>query len=158
MVFPEPVIFVAVEPKTKADQEKLSVALAQLSEEDPTFHVRKDPESGQTILSGMGELHLEILTDRMQREYKVGCNIGRPQVAYRETVTAEVTKEFEFNRETGGKGNFARVKIGLAPRPIGSGFKFENRVAPEAIPAAFIPAVEAVGRPGGDPGGRQVRR
>jgi elongation factor G len=139
--FPEPVVFVAVEPKTKADQEKLAGAMEHLSEEDPTFHVRKDAESGQTIISGMGELHLEILTDRMQREYGVKCNIGRPQVAYRETITQEVTKEFEFCKETGGKGHYAKVEITLSPREIGSGFAFESQVSPEAIPTEYVPAV-----------------
>jgi elongation factor G len=143
MSFPEPVIFVAVEPRTKADQEKLQAALAGLSEEDPTFHVRKDPESGQTILSGMGELHLEVLTDRMQREYGVQCNIGMPQVAYRESVTTEVVREFEFNRETGGKGQYARVKIAVSPREFGSGYAFENRVSEEQVPAEYIAAVDA---------------
>jgi elongation factor G len=142
MSFPEPVIFVAVEPKTKADQEKLKVALHGLSEEDPTFHVRKDPESGQTILSGMGELHLEILTDRMQREYGVRCNIGRPQVAYRETVTQEVTREYEFSKETGGKGQYAKVKITIKPAEFGEGYSFTSSVAEEQIPAPFVPAVD----------------
>ena len=143
MSFPEPVIFVAVEPRTKADQEKLKTALAGLSEEDPTFLVRKAPESGQTILSGMGELHLEVLTDRMQREYGVRCNIGMPQVAYRESVTAEVVREFEFNRETGGKGQYARVKIAVSPREFGSGYAFENRVSAEQVPSEYIAAVDA---------------
>ena len=142
MDFPEPVIFVAIEPKTKADQDKLAGALDGLSEEDPTFHIRKDPDSGQTIIWGMGELHLEILCDRMQREYNVACNVGRPQVAYRETITAAVTKCFEFNKETGGKGNYAKVNVALSPGEYGSGFAFSNRVPPEVIPAAYIPAVE----------------
>jgi len=142
MSFPEPVIFVAVEPKTKADQEKLSEALAHLSGEDPTFHVRKDPESGQTILSGMGELHLEVLTDRMRREFGVQCNIGKPQVAYRETITGKVVRGYEFNKETGGKGNYARVELSLAPREIGAGFAFASQVAEDVIPAGFLPAIE----------------
>ncbi len=142
MTFPEPVIFVAVEPKTKADQDKLNEALAGLSEEDPTFHVRKDPESGQTILSGMGELHLEVLCDRMQREFGVRCNIGKPQVAYRETISREASCDFVFDRETGGKGHFARVRITLTPGTYGSGVTFTSEVSEAAVPAAFLPAVE----------------
>jgi elongation factor G len=142
MKFPAPVIFVAVEPKTKADQDKLGEALSHLSEEDPTFHVRKDPESGQTIISGMGELHLEILCDRMQREWGVKCNIGRPQVAYRETVTQEATHEFEFSKETIGKSHFARVKIAVQPREYGSGISFSNEVDAERLPPAYIPLID----------------
>jgi elongation factor G len=142
MTFPEPVIFVAVEPKTKADQDKMSEALAHLSEEDPTFHVRKDPESGQTIISGMGELHLEILCDRMQREFGAQCNVGRPQVAYRETITRALTKTHEFSKQTVGKKHFARVKIALEPRQFGSGISFGNEVGSDVIPAAFIPGIE----------------
>jgi elongation factor G len=142
MSFPEPVIFVAVEPKTKADQDKLSEALTGLSDEDPTFHVRKDPDSGQTIISGMGELHLEILCDRMQREYGVRCNIGKPQVAYRETITREAVCDFAFDRETGGKGHFARVSLALAPGAYGSGVTFASEVDEATVPAAWLPAVE----------------
>jgi elongation factor G len=142
MRFPEPVIFVAVEPRTKVDQAKLNDALASLSQEDPSFHVRKDPDSGQTILSGMGELHLEILTDRMQREFGVSCNIGRPQVAYRETITHKAEREHEFRRETGGKKHFARVKVAVAPRAYGSGLRFENLVPLESLPAELAAAVE----------------
>ncbi len=142
MVFPEPVIFVAIEPKTKADQDKLADALSGLSWEDPTFHIRKDPDSGQTVIWGMGELHLEILCDRMQREYNVKCNVGQPQVAYREAITQEIVKSFEFNKETGGKGNYAKVAVALAPGEYGSGFTFRNEVSPEIIPDLYIPAVE----------------
>ena len=152
MNFPEPVIFVAVEPKTKADQEKLETALKSLSEEDPTFHVRKDPESGQTILSGMGELHLEVLTDRMQREFGAQCNIGRPQVAYRETITSEVQRAYVFNRHTGGKGQFARVELKVAPAEFGSGYAFVNAASVDQVPPEFVPAVDAGCRQASDTG------
>ncbi len=142
MTFPEPVIFVAVEPRTKADQEKLSAALEQMAGEDPTFRVRRDPESGQTIVSGMGELHLEIITDRMQREFGVRCNVGKPQVAYRETITRAAAADYEYQRQAAGKGHFARVRIELEPGAYGSGFRFESRVGPEQVPAELVPSVE----------------
>ncbi|MDW8060661.1 MAG: elongation factor G [Thermomicrobium sp.] len=141
--FPEPVISVAVEPKTRADQDKLSLALQRLAEEDPTFQVRIDPESGQTIISGMGELHLEVIVDRMQREFKVAANIGRPQVAYKETITRPVRVEGRFVRQTGGRGQYGHVWLELEPLPRGSGFVFEDRIVGGVIPKEFIPAVEA---------------
>jgi elongation factor G len=140
--FPEPVIKVAIEPKTKADQEKMSTALARLAEEDPTFQVQTNEESGQTEISGMGELHLEVLVDRMLREFKVDANVGRPQVSYRETVRGEVHHvEGKFVRQTGGSGQFGIVYIDLAPAP-GEGFDFVNQVRGGSIPTEFIPAVE----------------
>jgi len=141
--FPEPVISVAVEPKTRADQDKLSLALQRLAEEDPTFQVRIDPESGQTIISGMGELHLEVIVDRMQREFKVAANIGRPQVAYKETITRPVRVEGRFVRQTGGRGQYGHVWLDLEPLPRGSGFVFEDRIVGGVIPKEYIPAVEA---------------
>ncbi len=140
--FPEPVISVAIEPKTKADQEKMSTALARLAEEDPTFQVRTNEETGQTEISGMGELHLEVLVDRMLREFKVEGNVGRPQVSYRETVRGEVHKiEGKFVRQTGGSGQYGVVYIDLEPAP-GEGFDFVNKIKGGAIPSEFIPAVE----------------
>jgi elongation factor G len=142
IVFPEPVIKVAIEPKTKADQEKMSVALGRLAEEDPTFQVRSNEETGQTEISGMGELHLEVLVDRMLREFKVDANVGRPQVSYRETVRGEAHKvEGKFVRQTGGSGQFGVVKIDLEPAP-GEGFDFVNKIKGGSIPTEFIPAVE----------------
>jgi elongation factor G len=143
MRFPEPVISVAIEPRTKADQDKLSASLQKLSEEDPTFHVRTDSETGQTIISGMGELHLEILVDRMKREFKVEANVGRPQVAYRETVRESVTKvEAKFVRQTGGRGQYGHVVINLEPTEAGHGFVFEDKIVGGAIPREFIGPVE----------------
>ncbi len=144
--FPEPVISVAVEPKTKADEDKLAAALAKLAEEDPTFHVRQDPETGQTVISGMGELHLEIIIDRLVREFRVEANVGKPQVSYRETIRSTVESEGKFIRQTGGRGQYGHVKIILAPLPAGGGFEFEDRVTGGAIPKEFIPAVEAGAR------------
>ncbi|MGE5593547.1 MAG: elongation factor G [Betaproteobacteria bacterium] len=144
--FPEPVISVAVEPKTKSDEDKLGAALAKLAEEDPTFHVRQDPETGQTVISGMGELHLEIIIDRLVREFKVEANVGKPQVSYRETIRSTVESEGRFIRQTGGRGQYGHVKVVLSPLPAGSGFEFEDRVAGGAIPKEFIPAVEAGAR------------
>ncbi len=141
--FPEPVISVAVEPKTRADQDKLSMALQRLSEEDPTFQVRIDPESGQTIISGMGELHLEVIVDRMLREFRVGANIGRPQVAYKETITRPVRVEGRFVRQTGGRGQYGHVWLELEPLPRGGGYVFEDRIVGGVVPKEFIPAVEA---------------
>ena len=143
MRFPEPVISVAIEPRTKADQDKLSTALQKLAEEDPTFHVRSDAETGQTIISGMGELHLEILVDRMKREFKVEANVGRPQVAYRETVRKRVEEvEGKFVRQTGGRGQYGHVVINLEPNEKGGGFVFEDKVVGGSIPREFIGPVE----------------
>jgi elongation factor G len=140
--FPEPVIKVAIEPKTKADQEKMSVALSRLAEEDPTFQVQSNEETGQTEISGMGELHLEVLVDRMLREFKVDANVGRPQVSYRETIRGEARKvEGRFVRQTGGSGQFGVVNIDLEPAP-GEGFDFVNKIRGGSIPTEFIPAVE----------------
>ncbi len=142
ITFPEPVISVAIEPKTKSDQEKMSVALGRLAEEDPTFQVRTNDESGQTEISGMGELHLEVLVDRMLREYKVDANVGRPQVSYRETVRGTAEKiEGRFVRQTGGSGQYGIVYINLEPAP-GEGFDFVNKIKGGSIPTEFIPAVE----------------
>jgi len=140
--FPTPVIQLAIEPKTKADQDKLGTALAKLTQEDPTLKVHTDAETGQTILAGMGELHLEVIVDRMQREFGVGANVGKPQVAYRETIRGEAEAEGRFIRQTGGRGQYGHVKIRVAPLPAGSGFRFENAIAGGAIPREFIPAVE----------------
>lgn len=142
MTFPEPVISVAIEPKTKADQDKLFEALQKLSDEDPTFKVRSDEETGQTIISGMGELHLEILVDRMMREFSVKANVGKPQVAYKETITAQAEAEGKFIRQTGGRGQYGHVKIRVEPLPASSGFIFENKIIGGAIPREYIPAVE----------------
>ena len=142
MVFPEPVISVAIEPKTKSDQEKMSVALGRLAEEDPTFQVKTNEETGQTEISGMGELHLEILVDRMMREFKVEANIGRPQVSYRETITGTAEKvEGRFVRQTGGSGQYGIVYFDVEPAP-GEGFDFVNKIKGGSIPTEFIPAVE----------------
>ena len=143
MKFPEPVIDVAIEPKTKADQDKLGVALQKLSEEDPTFRVHTEVETAQTIISGMGELHLEILVDRMKREFKVDANVGRPQVAYRETVRRRVTDiEGKFVRQSGGRGQYGHVVINLEPAPAGSGFVFEDKIVGGSIPKEYIRPVE----------------
>jgi elongation factor G len=140
--FPEPVIKVAIEPKTKIDQEKMGVALGRLAEEDPTFQVQTNEETGQTEISGMGELHLEILVDRMMREYKVEANVGRPQVSYRETIRGTAEKvEGRFVRQTGGSGQFGIVYINVEPNP-GEGFDFVNQIKGGSIPTEFIPAVE----------------
>jgi elongation factor G len=144
MRFPNPVIDVAIEPKTKADQDKMSVALQKLAEEDPTFRVRSDAETGQTIIAGMGELHLEIIVDRMKREFKVEANVGRPQVAYRETVTRAAKQvEGKFVRQSGGKGQYGHVVIDLEPGEPGTGFHFEDKIVGGVIPREFIKPVEA---------------
>ncbi len=140
--FPEPVISIAVEPKTKADQDKLVNALQRLAEEDPTFRVRVDDQTGQTLLSGMGELHLEVLTDRMQREFGVQAHVGRLQVSYRETITRKSAVEMRFVRQTGGRGQFAHVIMEFEPQERGKGFEFVDKVTGGAIPKQFIPAVE----------------
>jgi len=146
MEFPDPVIHVAIEPKTKGDQEKLGTAIQRLAEEDPTFHVRSDEETGQTIIGGMGELHLEILVDRMKREFKVEANVGKPQVAYRETLRKLVEKyDYTHKKQTGGSGQFAKVQISLEPLPVGevpSGYEFVNKVTGGRIPREYIPAVD----------------
>ena len=142
MEFPEPVIEIAIEPKSKADQEKLGVALAKLVAEDPSFRVHTDPESGQTIIKGMGELHLDIKVDILRRTYKVDANIGAPQVAYRERITRAVTVDHQHKKQTGGTGQFAQIKIICEPLPAGSGFVFENEVVGGAVPKEFIPGVE----------------
>jgi len=143
ITFPEPVIFVAVEPKTSADQDKMADALRRLAEEDPTFQVRVDEQTGQTIISGMGELHLEVLVDRMQREFKVGANVGRPRVAYRETITEPATADVVFKKQTGGRGQYAHVDLEIEPLEPGLGFEFENKIRGGAIPREYIPAVRA---------------
>jgi elongation factor G len=140
--FPAPVISVAIEPKTKSDQEKLGISLDKLIREDPTFRVHTDPDTGQTILSGMGELHLEILVDRMVREFGVAANIGKPQVAYRETIRQHAEAEGRFVRQTGGRGQYGHVKIQLDPAPAGTGFEFENEIIGGAIPKEYISPVE----------------
>jgi elongation factor G len=142
ITFPEPVIAVAVEPRTKADQEKLSDALRKLAEEDPTFQVRTDDETGQTLISGMGELHLEVLVDRMMREFKVWANVGKPQVAYRETITQPVRAEGRFVRQTGGRGQYGHAVVELEPREPGEGFEFEDAIVGGSIPREYIPSVE----------------
>ncbi|BEU88159.1 elongation factor G [Selenomonas sp. TAMA-11512] len=143
MEFPDPVISVAVEPKTKNDQEKMGVALQKLAEEDPTFRVHTDQETGQTIISGMGELHLEIIVDRMLREFKVDCNVGNPQVAYRETIRKQVQAQGKFVRQSGGHGQYGDCWIELVPQDPGVGFSFENKVVGGAIPKEFINPIEA---------------
>ena len=143
MVFPDPVISVAIEPKTKADQEKMGVALGKLAEEDPTFRIRTDAESSQTIISGMGELHLDIIVDRLRREFNVDCTVGNPQVAYRETIRKSVKSEGKFVRQSGGKGQYGHCWLELTPLQPGEGFKFENKIVGGAIPKEYIAPVEA---------------
>ena len=143
MVFPEPVIRQAIEPKTKAGQEKMSIALAKLAEEDPTFRTYTDEETGQTIIAGMGELHLEIIVDRLLREFKVEANIGAPQVAYKETIRKKVDQETKYARQSGGKGQYGHVKITIEPNETGKGYEFVNAVTGGAIPKEYIPAVDA---------------
>ncbi len=142
MEFPEPVIEVAVEPKTKADQEKMGMALQRLAQEDPSFRVSTDEESGQTIIAGMGELHLDILVDRMKREFKVEANVGAPQVAYRETITRANDVDYTHKKQTGGSGQFARVKMTVEPQEPGAGYEFENKIVGGNIPKEYIPGVE----------------
>jgi elongation factor G len=141
--FPEPVIDIAIEPKTKADQDKMGMALARLSEEDPTFRVRSDPETGQTLISGMGELHLEVIVDRMLREFRVDANVGRPQVAYRETITRPAKAEGRFVRQTGGRGMYGVVVLEVEPLEPGTGFEFQNKIVGGTVPREYVPAVEA---------------
>ncbi|WP_319530324.1 elongation factor G [uncultured Cohaesibacter sp.] len=142
MEFPEPVIEIAVEPKTKADQEKMGLALNRLAAEDPSFRVKTDEESGQTIMAGMGELHLDILVDRMKREFKVEANIGAPQVAYRETISKEETVDYTHKKQSGGTGQFGRVKMVISPNEPGAGFEFKSSIVGGAIPKEYIPGVE----------------
>jgi len=142
MEFPEPVISVAVEPKTKVDQEKMGVALQKLAKEDPSFRVHTDEESGQTIISGMGELHLDIIVDRMKREFRVEANVGKPQVAYRETIRRAVKQESKFIRQTGGRGQYGHVYLKIEPMEPGSGYEFENGIVGGVVPKEYIPAVD----------------
>jgi elongation factor G len=142
MDFPEPVIHVAIEPKTKADQDKLSIALGKLAEEDPTFRVHNDPETAQTIISGMGELHLEIIVDRLLREFKVEANVGKPQVAYRETIRRAVKQEGRFVRQSGGRGQYGHVWLEIEPNEAGKGYEFVNKVVGGVVPREYIPAVD----------------
>ena len=142
MEFPEPVIRVAIEPKTKAGQEKMAIALQKLAEEDPTFKTYTDEESGQTIIAGMGELHLEIIVDRLLREFKVEANVGKPQVSYKETITREATVDTRYARQTGGKGQFAHCKITVEPNESGKGYEFINKITGGAIPKEYIPCVD----------------
>ncbi|MFH0776970.1 MAG: elongation factor G [Patescibacteria group bacterium] len=142
MTFPQTVISIAIEPKTKADQEKMGIALNRLAEEDPTFNVRGDEETGQTIISGMGELHLDVLVDRMKREFKVEANVGAPQVAYRETITKAVDVEEKYAKQTGGRGQYGHVLLRLIPQEPGKGYEFDNQVVGGKIPREYIPAVD----------------
>jgi elongation factor G len=142
MEFPEPVIHVAVEPKTKADQEKMGIALNRLAQEDPSFRVRTDEESGQTIISGMGELHLEILVDRMRREFNVEANVGAPQVAYREAIRKAVEQEGKFVKQSGGRGQYGHVWIKLEPNEQGKGYEFVDAIKGGTVPREYIPAVD----------------
>ncbi|MBT3048748.1 MAG: elongation factor G, partial [Candidatus Thiodiazotropha sp. (ex Clathrolucina costata)] len=142
MEFPEPVISVAVEPKTKGDQEKMGIALSKLAQEDPSFRVSSDEESGQTIISGMGELHLDIIVDRMKREFKVEANVGAPQVAYRETIRSSIEQEGKFVRQSGGRGQFGHVYLRIEPQEAGTGYEFANEIVGGAVPREYIPAVD----------------
>ncbi len=142
MEFPEPVISVAIEPKSKAAQEKMGIALQKLSEEDPTFRVKSDEETGQTIISGMGELHLEIIVDRLLREFKVEANVGKPQVSYKETITGEADIDHKYSKQSGGKGQYGHVKIKVDPREPGAGFEFKNSIVGGVIPKEYIPKIE----------------
>jgi elongation factor G len=142
MIFPDPVISVAVEPKTLSDQDKLGIALGKLAKEDPSFQVHTDEESGQTIISGMGELHLDIIVDRMKREFNVGANIGKPQVAFRETIRETVEQEGKFIRQSGGRGMYGHVWLKLEPLAVGSGYKFENSIVGGVVPREYISAID----------------
>ena len=143
MKFPEPVIRVAIEPKTKAGNEKMGIALAKLAEEDPTFKTYTDEETGQTIIAGMGELHLEIIVDRLLREFKVEANVGAPQVAYRETIRKEANQETKYARQSGGKGQYGHVKIKIEPNEPDKGYEFVNSIVGGAIPKEYIPAIDS---------------
>ena len=142
MEFPEPVIFVAIEPASKAAQEKMGVALQKLAEEDPTFTVRTDAETGQTIIGGMGELHLEIIVDRLLREFKVEATVGAPQVAYRETITVPVDVEYKYSKQSGGRGQYGHVKIRVNPLEPGEGYKFENKTVGGSVPKEYVGPVD----------------
>jgi elongation factor G len=142
ITFPEPVISVAIEPKTKADEEKMANAMQRLAEEDQTFRIKTDAETGQTVISGMGELHLDIIVDRMKREFKVEANVGAPQVAYRETIRKKILEEGKFIRQSGGRGQYGHCWLQIEPQPMGKGFEFVNEVKQGRIPREFIPAVE----------------
>src|SRR5471030_1278837 len=142
MEFPEPVISVAVEPKTKVDQDKMGLALQRLAKEDPSFRVHTDEESGQTIIEGMGELHLEIIVDRMKREFSVEANVGKPQVAYRETIRGSTEQEGKYVKQSGGKGQYGHVWIKLEPSEVGKGYEFVNAIVGGVIPREYIPAVD----------------
>jgi elongation factor G len=142
MEFPEPVISVAIEPKTKADQERLSIALGKLAQEDPSFKVSYDSDTGQTIISGMGELHLDIIVDRLLREFKVGANVGKPQVAYRETIRKKTSAEGKFVRQSGGRGQYGHVYLEVEPIESGGNFEFVSKIVGGSIPREYIPAVE----------------
>ena len=142
MDFPDPVIAVAVEPKTKADQEKMGIALSKLAQEDPSFRVHTDEESGQTIIAGMGELHLEIIVDRMKREFLVEANVGKPQVAYRESLQQAVEQEGKFVRQSGGRGQYGHVWLKIEPQERGKGYEFVNAIVGGVIPKEYIPAVD----------------
>jgi elongation factor G len=142
MKFPEPVISVAIEPKSKADEEKMGVALGRLEDEDPTFRVRTDTETNQTIIAGMGELHLDIIVDRMRREFNVQANVGAPQVAFRETFRKKVESEGKYIKQTGGRGQYGHVWLELEPLPPASGFEFVDKIKGGRVPREYIPAVE----------------
>jgi elongation factor G len=142
MDFPDPVIKVSIEPKTKSDQEKMGVALSKLAQEDPSFRVHTDEESGQTIISGMGELHLEIIVDRMRREFKVEANVGAPQVSYRETIRKSVEQETKFARQSGGRGQYGHVYLRIEPQEAGVGYEFVNAIVGGTVPKEYIPAVD----------------
>ena len=142
MEFPEPVISQAVEPKTQTDQEKMGVALGKLAQEDPSFKVRTDEESGQTIISGMGELHLDIIIDRMRREFDVECNVGKPQVAYREAVSSSIEHETKYAKQSGGRGQYGHVHLRIEPLERGAGFEFVDEIKGGAVPREFIPSVQ----------------
>jgi len=142
IIFPEPVISIRIEPKTKADQEKMGLALRRLGEEDPTFRIRVDQETAETIISGMGELHLEIIVDRMKREFGVEANIGNPQVAYRETVKSVAEGEGKYIRQSGGRGQYGHVRLRVEPLERGTGFEFENELKGGVVPQEYVPAVE----------------
>ena len=156
ITFPEPVISVSIEPKTRADQDKMGAALGRLAEEDPTFRVRTDEETGQTIIDGMGELHLEVIVDRMMREFRVEANVGRPQVAYRETITIPVKAEGRHVRQSGGKGQYGHVVVEFEPQERGEGYEFEDKIVGGSVPREYIPPVDA-GHPRGDADGRRGR-
>jgi elongation factor G len=142
MVFPDPVIEIAIEPKTKVGQEKMGVALAKLAEEDPTFKTYTNEETGQTIIAGMGELHLEIIVDRLLREFKVEANVGKPQVSYKETLTAPADVDYKYAKQSGGHGQYGHVKIKVYPREAGEGFEFKSTIVGGAIPREYIPKIE----------------